>query len=893
MEYCRFCLQRFSTTYKGKTAEQKLQEHLDIGCRQVSDVKPIMPTEEEKILEFTNVEKQYRAPFVIYADFESLTESIDTVGRNPGNSYTEAYQQHTACGYCIHIVCSDKSRTYKPIVYRGKDTIPHFIKQMHKLEESIMADLKLVEPMVMTEADFASHANATECCLCHKPFEADTQIVREHCHLTGKYRGAACSHCNLKEGNKRTRRYKIPVFFHNLKGYDSHLIISEVGKYTENLQAIPQNYEKMISFGYGHLRFLDSLAFLSSSLDTQVENLYEKGVGKDKFVHSARHCSHLQHLDLMMKKGVYPYYYMNSWAKMDETALPPKEAFFSKLSDTHIQDEQYAHAQQVWESFECKTMGDYHDLYMKSDVLLLADVFENFRDVCMEYYGLDPAHYFTTPNFAWDAMMKKTGVQLELLTDYNMHMMIEQGIRGGIAMISHRHAEANNPYLAEGYDKSKEHSYIAYLDANNLYGWAMTQPLPYADFQWSEERDMEVLLRYAHCQETGCIVMVDLDYPEELHDLHNDYPLAPEQKLVENAMLSPYAAELKQQLNIGDDVCQKLVPNLMSKSKYVVDIRNLAMYVRLGMKVTRVHRVITFAQKPWLKSYIDFNTDKRKVAKNEFEKAFFKLMNNSCFGKTMENLRGRVDINFVTSNSEYGGLCPKHDRTVERHLASPLYDGHIIFSNDLTAIKQKKKSLVLNKPIYAGMCILDLSKYWMYQFHYDVIKEQYGNRAKLLFTDTDSLCYHIRTEDYYKEMRTDEYDLSDYPEDSVFHSTANKKVLGKFKDECNGKAPAEFVGLRPKMYSLRIHEEKDKKTAKGVQRAYMKNKITHADYRRCLLSEETADKQQYAKWCAIRSYKHQVKSIELNKVGLCAYDNKRYLLTDGVQSYAYGHLQIH
>ena len=123
-------------------------------------------------------------------------------------------------------------------------------------------------------------------------------------------------------------------------------------------------------------------------------------------------------------------------------------------------------------------------------------------------------------------------------------------------------------------------------------------------------------------------MMVDLEYPAELHDLHNDYPLAPEQKLVMQDMLSPYAAELKQQLNIGDDVCPKLVPNLMSKSKYVLDIRNLAMYVRLGMTVSRVHRVITFSQKPWLKSYIDFNTDKRKVAKNEFEKAFFKLMNN-------------------------------------------------------------------------------------------------------------------------------------------------------------------------------------------------------------------------------------------------------------------------
>ena len=267
-------------------------------------------------------------------------------------------------------------------------------------------------------------------------------------------------------------------------------------------------------------------------------------------------------------------------------------------------------------------------------------------------------------------------------------------------------------------------------------------------------------------------------------------------------------------------------------------------------------------------------------------------MNNSCFGKTMENLRGRVDISFITSNSEYGGLCPKHDRTVERNLASPLYDGHIIYTNDLCAIKKKKTSLVLNKPIYAGMCILDLSKLWMYKFHYDVIKDQYGDKAKLLFTDTDSLCYHITTEDFYEEMRKDEYDLSDYPEDSKYHSTDNKKVLGKFKDECNGKAPAEFVGLRPKMYSLKIPTEKDKKTAKGVQKAYMKNNIGHEDYRRCLISEETEDKQQLAKWCAIRSYKHQLKSIELNKVGLCAYDNKRYLLEDGKESLSYGHRAI-
>ena len=189
------------------------------------------------------------------------------------------------------------------------------------------------------------------------------------------------------------------------------------------------------------------------------------------------------------------------------------------------------------------------------------------------------------------------------------------------------------------------------------------------------------------------------------------------------------------------------------------------------------------------------------------------------------------------------------------------------------------------------MCILDLSKLWMYKFHYDSIKRQYGNKTKLLFTDTDSLCYHITTDDFYKEMDKEQYDLSDYPKDSDFHSNKNKKVLGKFKDECKGKAPLEYVGLRPKMYCIQIPDEKDKKTAKGVKNSAQK-KIGHADYKRCIESKELKDQRQMSKACAIRSFKHEIKSIEQNKVGLCAYDNKRYLLKDGITSYAYGHHKI-
>jgi hypothetical protein len=490
-------------------------------------------------------------------------------------------------------------------------------------------------------------------------------------------------------------------------------------------------------------------------------------------------------------------------------------------------------------------------------------------------------------------MLKKTGVKLELLTDYDMHLMIEQGLRGGIAMISHRHAKANNPYAKESYDKTQEHSYIYYGDANNLYGHSMVQPLPKGNFQWSTERDVNKLIeRYADSEDRGCFVKCDLDYPAHLHDLHNDYPLAPERKLVTEDMLSDYALNMKEALEIGRDTCEKLVPNLQSKRQYVCDVRNLKYYLQKGLICTQIHRVITFDTARWMKPYIDFNTEKRTVAKNKFEQDFFKLLSNSCFGKTMENLRNRVQMDFVTSHESELGNSRKLP-TVERWLASPLYDGHVIYNDNLVAVRKKKKTLLLNKPIYAGASILDLSKLHMYQFHYDVIKEQYGDRARLLFTDTDSLCYHIRCDDFYQDMiaQKDLYDLSNYPKNSPFYDPVNKKVLGKFKDECEGKPCQEFIGLRPKMYSLKVTADTAKKTAKGVPRS-SQERICHADYQRCLFGTERRDQQQLTSSCAIRTHRHNITSVAINKIGLCCYDNKRYLLDDGITSYSYGHHSI-
>ena len=509
---------------------------------------------------------------------------------------------------------------------------------------------------------------------------------------------------------------------------------------------------------------------------------------------------------------------MDSFSKFDDTVLPQKEDFYSLLNDENISDDDYKHAKDVWNTFSIKNMGEYHDLYLRSDVLLLADVFENFRVACLENYTLDPCHYVSSLGLSWDAMLKMTGINLELITDIDKQLFIEKGMRGGISIITHRYAHANNPYM-KFYNPEDDTSYIMYLDANNLYGWAMIQPLPYSGFRWVEPK---------FCTEKvegiGYIYEVDLEYPKELHDLHNDYPCAAEKMVVKDEMLSPYCKRIKEHYDINSGTVEKLITSLNNKEKYVLHENNLELYLSLGLKLVGIHQALQFREKPWLKPYIDFNTEMRKNAKNSFEKDFFKLMNNSVFGKTMENIRKRCNVYLETD--------PDH---FLRQTAKPTFRGCKIFHKNLVAVNMAKRRLILNKPSYVGMCIRDLSKTLMYDFHYNFIKAKYGEKAILLFTDTDSLCYLIKTEDVYEDL--DKYrglfDKSDYPKSSKFFFDENKKVIGKFKDEAAGMIIIDFAGLKPKMYSYRT-ESKNNKAAKGVRKNVMEKDIQHSNYVDCL-----------------------------------------------------------
>ena len=432
-----FCLNCFNSFNSPIT----LETHKEY-CYKNESVKTLMPP-PGTYLRFKNFLHSEKAPFAVYADFESLIKPMDNCDPDPNKSYTKKYQKHEPISFSYYINSSIDG-VFKPVLRKYTQTKPEdanaidvFIKW---LEEDVKAIANIEEKeMIFTEEDRKQFNKASDCWICGE--ELGNDRVRDHCHFTGRYRGPAHNRCNLKYRKPKS----ISVFFHNLSGYDSHLFIKKLGTpdKNENIDCIPNNEEKYISFSKtivtgqytnkkGKVKdktfkivFKDSLKFMSSSLGALVNNL-----PKDSFKNLLKYFTPKQ-AEILKQKGFYPYEYMDSEEKFNDTKLPPREAFYSKLSGRGITEKDYKHA---WNSFKMKTFKEYHELYNITDVLLLADVFENFRELCLKIYGLDPA-----PGLAWDACLKITGIELELLSETNMLLMFEKGIRGGISIISNRY----------------------------------------------------------------------------------------------------------------------------------------------------------------------------------------------------------------------------------------------------------------------------------------------------------------------------------------------------------------------------------------------------------------------------------------------------------------------
>ena len=867
--FCKRCLNSFPKP-------ESLKKHKEI-CGEFAAAKVELAGGK---CSFKNWERTMHVPVVCYADFESILKPCLDASRPWLRLKGNKTHEHIPCGFCFHLVSPFVEMD--PVLKRAENEtnqLPQdFIRELISRVKQAHLSLPKKEMIPLNSEEWKKFRESEVCWLCKKKFgEKTLSKVRDHCHYTGKFRGAAHQSCNLKFQRPKFT----PVFFHNLQNYDAHLFVRALGLMDEvlSIKCIPNNDEKYISFSLKfelkritkwdfkteewkevvvkhEIRFLDSLKFTLSGLEGLVKNLSREDLEETTRFFGEK-------IDLVSRKGVYPYEFMDDFEKFKKQSLPKKTSFFSRLKQEKISDEDFDHAQRVWKEFELKNMGDFHDLYLKTDVLLLADVMENFRKLCEKHYELDPAHFFTIPGMAWDAMLKITGIELELLKDGQIEMllMIEKGIRGGISNAFKRYAKANNKFM-KNFDPELKSSFIVYLDANNLYGWAMSKPLPVGGFEWMSEKELENWEEFVEEEGVGCILEVDLEYPAELHDFHNDFPLAPEKMILGKV--------------------EKLTQNLRDKEKMVLHGKNLQLYLSLGMKLKLIRRGLKFQEKDFMKNYIDKNTFLRSQAKNDFEKALFKLMNNSVFGKTMENVRNRVSIELVKDAERAAKLVNK-----------PNFEELKIFDEFLIAVKMRKTKVWMNKPVYVGMSILDLSKTLMFSFQYEYVKKKW-EKAEVLYSDTDSLVLKIETDDFFKDISGDVaewFDTNDYAKNhpAVLEGLPivkeNKKKIGLMKDECGGKIVTEWVALRPKLYSF-LTEDGEKQKAKGLKKSMKNKSLRHENFLKCLRTGESQTRKQ----CLFRSRDHHIFTENMVKVALSANDDKRIVLENGIDTLSLGHV---
>ncbi len=467
-------------------------------------------------------------------------------------------------------------------------------------------------------------------------------------------------------------------------------------------------------------------------------------------------------------------------------------------------------------------------------------------------------------------MLKTTGIEIELVQDKDQLDFAKSGIRGGMCgPFYSRYSRANNPACVD-YDPDKPNTWLILLDANNLYGGVMREHLPFGAIEWADV-SLEQILSTADDAELGYIAMVDLEYPHELHDSHDDYPMAPEHMKPEFEMLSPYQKAFGKRTASG----KKLLQTLYDKTNYVCHYRNLKFYVRHGLKVTALKRVLRFKQKNWMAEYIDINTELRKTATTDCQKDLGKLFNNAVFGKSMEDLLKRVNVKLVSTEYESN-----------QETSKPNFKKFTTFQENLTAITLGRTAITWTKPTYIGMAVLDLSKLVMYEFVYDVIKSQYGDNAKVLYSDTDSLLLQIQTVDLYQDLAAnkDHYDFSNYPPEHPLYSKDNEKVVLKMKDELGGNVMLEYVGPKPKMYSM-LHVNGVKQSCKGVNRTVRKG-LNHELYVEVLEKQLSIRREMNV----LRSRGLSIYTEKINKTALCCFDDKRYVT--GFQSKAYGHYSI-
>ena len=429
-----------------------------------------------------------------------------------------------------------------------------------------------------------------------------------------------------------------------------------------------------------------------------------------------------------------------------------------------------------------------------------------------------------------------------------------------------RHFKANNKYM-EDFDKSQPSVFGAFFDVTSVYAGTMQQPLPCGNYKWRTDLTIDDILNADCFGGMGCFVEIDSEYPSHLHDHHNDLPLAPEKLQIKTDWLSDYSKSF----GIPASRVAKLVETLFDKNFYICLFRNLKFYVEKRLTVKRFHRVLQFDESCWLGNYISKNTALRKQAKTDFDKYFFKLLSNACFGKTMENLRNCRQTKFFSTELE-----------AKTGTLKPIFLNFQFIHDSLVSLNFTQSSIFWNKPTPAAAAILDFSKNVLYKFHYNEMKPTFGDSLEVVYKNTDSLLYRIETDDLYSDRESSKHllDLPDFLQNHKLFDSTNKRVPFTMKDELNGQIMLEATCLRSKLYSIK-YESGIKQSAKGDQKCV--KKPLHHDLFNDVLSSRGNIRKNVTQ---IQFQQHQLLVTQISKIVMSAFDDTRFILQDGIQSFA-------
>ena len=878
--HCERCLQPFKT--------DSLLDNHRAYCY-TGQPETLIPSTEKRHHVFEKWQAIQRLPYVVYADIECFLEPNDhrdTMG------YMRTHKA-AAISYLLVAHPDMKATPLKQVyrVFEGTNCILNCMTSLTGLAKKVYAwnVENAHQPVFLTSSEKRLHERAMQCYLCKTQFDYSDASkkkmkVREHDHLTGRYRGPACQECN---GKMRLRENFLPVFFHNFRGYDSHVLCAEalgkipgwdvsvIAQTKERYMAMDAEFEvkpasddkkqKAVNMKLG---FRDSLQFLTDSLDNLVQNLNPSQMEITRQLFSSDNDFN----SIARSKGVFPYCYLSGPDKLDETSLPPIEDFYDELTQTSCTAERYRKAQEAWQRLKCTTFRDYMLNYLRLDVYQLADVFETFRRLTLDQDGLDPVYYLTLPGLSWDSAFKMTGARVDLLKDADSYCFVEEGIRGGMTFVNTHHVASNTPRIPDMWDETQPEVDLLYVDANNLYGNALSQKLPQSNFEWLDQPEDINITTFDYDGDIGHIWEVDLHYPVAVQDETCDLPLAPEKCSLQDYCLTDFMREQWRHLNGEKDRtyrgCQKLMLTHWDKNNYVIHGKLLQFYVRKGLVITRIHRILQFRQADFFRPYIAFNSSKRAATSNKFEQDFYKLKNNALFGKTMENVRKRLKFRLCTTKE-----------TLMTYSSRAEFKSSVVFNENLIGVHLSKDQVILDKPIFIGQAVLDLSKLVMYQLYYDTLSTmatRFNGRIEILGGDTDSFFLKSVNIDVEKELlpllcHEGILDTSNYPSSHPLYTNDRKARLGCIKDENKGTPFREWVLLRPKAYSMLSVDGAQINRAKGVRRSTLRMEISYALYKQAYEKQTTFRHVQRR----IGSINHQMYNITYSKRTLSFFEDKR------------------